>query len=321
MPKDIFESIKIGTKIALFIFGLAIGTVLLIAGTKVALAASLRDEGVVTGDYILLGDIFDGVKNAEYVLGPAPQPGKEMILNARTLYKIASALDVQWSPSSSTEQIILRREASIVPEDEIIATLEEKLRKSGVDENFKVTLTTAPDSVVLPADTATTLEITAFNFDPQRDSFSAVIVAPSAENPVKRFNVSGNIDRLIAVPILKGSLKNGDIISAHDIDWVNLSKNRIAAGTLMKESDLINMTPRRVASANKPLNLNDLERPKMVDRGDAITLVFESGSMVLTAKGKALQAGAVGDMIRVSNLDSNKSLQGTVTAHREVTIR
>jgi len=43
--------------------------------------------------------------------------------------------------------------------------------------------------------------------------------------------------------------------------------------------------------------------------------------MTLTAKGKALQDGALGDMVRVANTDSNKSLQGVVTAHREVTIR
>lgn len=321
MSQDFLFCMRIGIRIAVFLFAITFGTVILIAGAKAASAASLRDEGVITGDYILLGDIFDSVKNAEYVLGPAPQPGKEMILNARTLYKIASALEVEWAPSSSAEQIILRREASIVPQSEIVSTLEEKLRKSGVDEKFTITLTTVPDSVVLPANTPSSLEITAFNFDLQRDSFNAVIVAPSAENPLKRFNVSGNVERLTAIPVLKGSLKNGDIISSMDIDWIDLPKNRIAAGTLMNESDLVNMTPRRVASAGKPLNLNDLERPKMVDRGDSITLVFETGTMVLTAKGKALQAGAIGDSIRVANLDSNKSLQGTVTAHREVTIR
>lgn len=321
MSKDIVESIKIGTRIALFIFGMTLGTIFLIAGAKAALAATLRSEGVITGDYIKLGDIFDGVKNAEYVLGPAPQPGKELILNARTLYKIASALNVEWSPSSSTEQIILRREASVIPQSEIVSTLEEKLRKSGIDEKFTVTLTTVPDAVVLPADTATTLEITAFNFDPQRDSFNAVIVAPSAENPVKRFNVSGNIERMMPVPVLKSSLKNGDIISSLDIDWIDLPKNRISTGLITNESDLINMTPRRTASAGKPLSVNDLERPRLVDRGDDITLVFESGPLVLTAKGKALQAGAIGDTIRVANLDSSKNLQGTVTAHREVTVR
>lgn len=321
MSKDFFDFMRIALSIAVFIFGVTFGSVVLVASANAALAASLRSEAIITGDYIKLGDIFEGVENADYVLGPAPQPGKDMILNARTLYKIASALDIEWSPATSAQQIILRREAAVIPQSDIIATLEDRLRKEGVDEKFTVRLTTAPESVVLPAETPATMDITAFNFDPQRDSFNAVMVAPSGENPVKRISVSGSIERMVAVPVLKNSLKNGDIISALDIDWIDLPKNRIVAGTVMSEADLVNMSPRRMASAGKPINVNDLERPKMVDRGDSVTLIFDNGTMVLTTKGKALQAGAIGDSIRVANIDSNKSLQGVVTAHREVTIR
>jgi flagella basal body P-ring formation protein FlgA len=134
-------------------------------------------------------------------------------------------------------------------------------------------------------------------------------------------SVSGRIERLLSVPVLKNSLKNGDIIGANDLDYIEIPKNKLSNGAIVNESDLVNMTPRRSISSGKPILLNDLEHPKMVDRGDAITLVFESGAMTLTAKGKSLQAGAHGDTVRVTNLDSNKNLQGVVTADREVTIR
>mgnify|MGYP001244590476 CR=1 FL=1 len=295
--KDWLRSLDLAARIAVLVLAVAVMSVFLVAGAKRAFAASLRLEGTITGDYIRLGDIFDGTKNADYVLGPAPAPGKEMILNAKTLYKIASALDVDWKPDSPIEQIILRREATVLPQSDITA------------------------DIVLPAGTDETLAVTALEIDPQTDRFNAVIVSPSAENPLKRATVSGRIERLLAVPVLRNSLKNGDIIGAMDIDWIDLPQNKIPNGTVMAEKDLIDMTPKRTASAGKPLLLNDRTPPKMVDRGDAVTLVFESGPMVLTAKGKALQDGAIGDMIRVSNTDSSKNLQGVVTAHREVTIR
>ncbi|PZO82054.1 MAG: flagella basal body P-ring formation protein FlgA [Micavibrio aeruginosavorus] len=96
---------------------------------------------------------------------------------------------------------------------------------------------------------------------------------------------------------------------------------KIPNGTILKEADIIGMTPRRMVSGGRALISNDLERPQMVSRGDIITLVFESGPMMLTVKGKSMQSGAIGDLVRVSSIDSNKNLQGTVTAHREVTIR
>ncbi len=319
--KNFAEEFELAIRIAMLIVALSFGMLVLLVGVTSASAATLRGEGVVTDDYIRLGDIFDGVKNAEYVLGPAPQPGKDMILNARTLYKIAAALDVEWQPSTSAEQIILRREAVVVPQADVTAALQEKLRESGVKDSFSVTYTNTLNDIILPAGLDRALEVTAFNFDAQNDTFNAVVVSPSADNPVKRVPVSGRIERLVQVPVLKSTLRNGDIIGALDIDYIELPAFKLSNGTLLKEEDIVNMTPRRVTAAGKPLISNDLEQPKMVERGDVITLVFADGPMQLTVKGKSLQAGAMGDTIRVSNTDSNKNLQGTVTAHREVTIR
>lgn len=321
MSKELIDKFELAIRMALFIFTLTIGVFVILAGVKSASAATLKSNSIVSGEYIKLGDIFNDVKNADYILGPAPQPGTDMILNARTLYKIASALDVSWSPATSSEQLVLTRDASIIPQMEITTSLEERLKKNGVDGKFSIQYINAPSDIVLPGGTNETLEVTALNLDPRSDTFNAVIVAPSAENPLKRINVTGRIDRLIAVPVLFNTLKNGDIISARDIDWMDMPQKRVANGTILNEKDLINLTPRRTISGGKPMISNELEHPKMVDRGDAITIVFESGPMVLTTKGKAMQAGAMGDMIRISNVDSNKNLQGVVTAHREVTIR
>ena len=321
MFNDTIKTVEIAAKLALFVFGVTLGMVILFAGTRAALAATLRAETVITGDNITLGDIFDGAKNASYILGPAPQPGKEMVLNARTLYKIASSLDVDWKPSSSTEQIVLRRESSIIPQSIISAALEKKLRDTGVNDKFSIEYMNAPSDIVLPAGTNETLEITAFNFDAQKDTFNAVIVSPSAEKPLKRMTMSGRIERLVAVPVLKNSLRNGDIIGAMDIDYIDIAENKLSNGTITDEKQLVNMTPRRGLSAGKTITANDLESPKMVDRGDTVTLVFATGPLTLTTKGKSLQAGAMGDIVRVANTDSNKNLQGTVTAHREITIR
>jgi len=321
MIRDFLENFELAVRIALFIFSISVGMVVLLAGAKQALAASLRSEAMITGDYIKLGDIFSGVENAEYILGPAPQPGKDMILNARTLYKIASALDVEWSPSSSAEQIVLKREAAIIPQTEITVTLEEKLKADGLDGKFSIGYTNAPTDIILPFGSEETIEITAFNFDPTKDTFNAVLVAPSAENPLKRISTSGRVERMISVPVLKNTLRAGDVIGTMDLDYIDLPQNRIANGTVLDEKDLVNMTPRRVIAGGKPVITNELEHPKMVDRGDAVTLIFNNGPMVLTVKGKSLQAGAMGDTVRVSNMDSNKNLQGVVTAHREITIR
>ncbi|MFA5592489.1 MAG: flagellar basal body P-ring formation chaperone FlgA [Micavibrio sp.] len=320
MIRDFTEQLELAARIALFLAAISAGVVILLAGTKAAMAASLRPETIISGDYIKLGDIFQDVKNADYILGPAPQPGQEMILNARTLYRIATSMNVRWAPATSAEQIVLRREATYVPESEINAAIESRLRDNGLDSKFTVNYMNAPETIILPAGSDASVEITAFNYDPQNDSFNAVLVAPSADKPLRRITASGRIERLVSVPVLKNTLRAGDIIGAMDIDYIDMPQSRVSNGMVTDAEGLVNMTPRRPIQAGKPVALNELERPKMVDRGDMITLIFAEGPMRLTVQGKSMQAGALGDIVRVSNLSSNKNLQGTVTGDREVTI-
>ncbi len=42
-------------------------------------------------------------------------------------------------------------------------------------------------------------------------------------------------------------------------------------------------------------------KPDLVQRGDAVTLVYEVPGIVLTLRGKAMEGGALGDTISVVN--------------------
>src|SRR5215472_17177885 len=50
----------------------------------------------------------------------------------------------------------------------------------------------------------------------------------------------------------------------------------------------------------------------------AVTLVYQAPGLVLTIRGKALESGAQGDAINVLNLQSKRTLQGTVSGAGEV---
>ena len=84
--------------------GLAIITALtmfLLSIPQRASAVSLKPTSVITEDTIRLGDLFSGLEHkSERVLGMAPRPGQDMVLNARTLMRIAIALDLPWRPTS-----------------------------------------------------------------------------------------------------------------------------------------------------------------------------------------------------------------------------
>lgn len=288
-----------------------------------AQALTIRNNVVLTEGTIKLGDIFQGLRerdDSEKILGPAPLPGSEMVLNARTLMRIAIALDLPWRPSSSHEQIVLRRAATEIQKRDIENSLMKALSKEGVQGDFLLKISGAYPKIILPKDMPATLDIKSITYDPSQDWFEADIVAPSLENPINTSYISGRIDHLIHMPILKSNIRHGEIVGKNDIDFVKMSRKSLQRDSITKSSELIGMTPRRVALAGKPLLFSDMQAPLIVERGKFVTVIFEQGALKLTAKGKAMEHGAKGDTIRIINTTSNKTIEGLVVAENEVRV-
>ena len=62
----------------------------------------------------------------------------------------------------------------------------------------------------------------------------------------------------------------------------------------------------------KAIALSYLGEPKVVTKGQATKLVFQSGALIITAIGVPLEDGSVGDWIRVRNTDSGRLVSGVV---------
>ncbi len=217
----LWHKTELAIRIALFTVALIISVSVLIISAQKATAANLKDISIVDSDMLRLGDVFDGLKhNADYVLGPAPQPGQDMVLNARTLYRIAVAMDLPWRPVTSAEQVTIRRAATIIPEARVQDALRDALEQEGVNGTFDITVSGTKD-IILPESMPQTVAVSALRFNPANDYFEATLVAPSEENPIRKISVMGQVERKLTVPVLKTSLQNGDIIGAADIDLIS----------------------------------------------------------------------------------------------------
>ena len=300
---------------------MALTALLILLMPRMAHAVTLKEHSILTGDVITLGDVFGGlVENQEKVLGPAPLPGEEMTLNAATLMRIARATGLPWRPQSASQSVTLSRAATVIPKTMIEDSLRQALTDKGVPGKFELQLPPALDRLVLPQDQPASLDISDLSVDLKNSRFQAMILAPSAANPVQKIPVSGGFEKLVDVPVLRAPLSPGAIINARDLDTVEMKARDVQRDIVISQEALIGMTPRKLLLAGSAIKSGEVETPQIVARGDLITMVFRSGSLVLTAKGKALENGAMGDTIRVVNSDSNKTLAARVSASREVTV-
>lgn len=303
------------------VIGFGLLYVLLGLGASSADAATLKPSVTVNDNYIRLGDIFEDSGKADLILGHAPQPGNDMVLNARTLTRLASMNNVQWKAHSVTDQVVIRREAHTVSTDEIQGAVKSALEKRGVSGEYTIAISNLNAAMTIPTNIPATAEVSNLSYTPGRNMFTATVAVPSADNPVKTVNVSGTIERSVQIPVLKAALRNGDIIGSGDITWIDVAERSLAADAIVDADQLIGKTPSRIVSVNAPIRLKDVTNPQLVARGDDITIIVKEGGMQLTAKGKAMQNGSEGEIIRAMNTTSNRSLTAMVTGDRTVTVQ
>jgi flagellar basal body P-ring formation protein FlgA len=78
---------------------------------------------------------------------------------------------------------------------------------------------------------------------------------------------------------------------------------------------------RRSIRASQALKTADLAKPDLVQREQSVTLIFQTPGLYLTMRGKSLDNGTEGDVVNVLNLQSKRTVTGTVIGRGQVAIQ
>lgn len=97
-------------------------------------------------------------------------------------------------------------------------------------------------------------------------------------------------------------------------------KASAAASYVMSTQQLIGKVARRTLLPGRPILVNAVNEPDLIQRGVTVALVYNTGSLVITAKGVPMEAGHAGDLIKVRNIDSGIIVSGTVLADGTVQV-
>ena len=116
-------------------------------------------------------------------------------------------------------------------------------------------------------------------------------------------------------------LLRGQPITANDI-MVSRQKARQRSQSYFHEpKQILGMVTKRSIPEGKAFSLQLIEAPRLVLRGEDVSLVAETEYLSVRMKGKALSDGAAGDVIKVKNVTSNRIVEGVVTATGEVKVK
>lgn len=275
-------------------------------------AATIRSVATVEDGLVRLGDLFDDLgTGADVAVAHAPAPGRRLTFDAATLLQIAHTYRVNWRPQSRFDRVIVERAGRVIQKSEIVSRLAEALKTEGANRDVDVELFGRNVEMSVPLDASDSLEVRGLSFDRQSGRFNAVIVAGGEGG--YRQPVNGRVHDTAPVPVLRRSIAPGDVIRKDDIEVIRARENRIGRDVVTDPAKLVGMTPRQRLRAGEPIRDNDTRPPVLVARNSTVTIVLQTSYLTLTAQGKAIEDGAKGDTIRVTNSQSKKTIEAVVS--------
>ncbi len=274
----------------------------------------LKTRVVIDGPVVHLGDLFDGLGAKSTVpVARAPAPGTQVPVNARWLLAVAQAYAVPWQPGSQFDGSIIERASIVIETPRIEAATLDALRRRGITGRLSLVLDNPVARVHLPTDSEPSLLVAGLSHNPQTGRFTAHLVAPAEGTTLARITISGRAIELIEVPMLRRRILPGEVIRETDLIWLDARADRIARNVVLDPINMVGKSPRRPIRAEKPVLGSELRQPVLVPRNSLVTIRLQTARMVLTVRGRAMEPGAKGDVIRVVNTKSNQIISASVT--------
>jgi flagella basal body P-ring formation protein FlgA len=283
-------------------------------------AASLRTMTTLHGPNVYLKDLFDDAgANADRVLGPGPDPGGRIVVEAAQLSAIARQYDVAWRSVSRADRAVLEWPGRPMRKEEALEAVRLAMTSGGAPDDVEIDLPgfTAP---IIPADAATAFAVSQLDYDNSTGRFTAVVTVTAAGiNPIDT-RVGGRVEQVVLAPVALTRLAPDTVLRAEDVRVTRVRAAQLQNEVARTVDQVVGMQLRHPVAAGQPLRLAELSRPPLVQRGATVRIELSAGGLSVTGQAVAMEAGAGGERIRVQNQTSHAVLFAEVVGPGQVRV-
>lgn len=109
-------------------------------------------------------------------------------------------------------------------------------------------------------------------------------------------------------------IARGDTLGDGDLTYTTVDGAALMSGVPTKIDEVKGMQARRMLAAGQPFRGDDVKKPVVVTKGETVTMQFVLPGVELTAMGRAMSEGGIGDTVTLQNPASYRMISGIVTA-------
>jgi flagella basal body P-ring formation protein FlgA len=286
---------------------------------------TLKRAVTVSGDLVRIGDLIDNAGDAaDTPIFRSPDVGTT---GSVTLQQIVDAIRPYHLYRIDTQNITaveVSRSGRTIDATEIEARIARTFAGRyglGDAKNLRVTLDALIQPITIDSSPESDLTLVAASLDARSGRFEIAFEVPGSR-AMRRLplRLTGTVVETIETAVLTRAVARGEVIKAADVTFGRRPKGDAAGDPITDLDQAVGLAVRQGMRAGQPLLRAQLMKPELVHRDNTITLVYEVPGITITTRGKALEAGAMGDTIGVANVETKRTIQGTVSGPNRVTI-
>lgn len=283
-------------------------------------ATRLHSTVVVDSPLISLGDIFHGLSEtkAQREVGNAPEPGRRIALRMATINKIAKLHGIKLKPDPTIRAVIVQRASRLLTPADVKPAITEAIKDTAIGGDFVVELRARDLKAFLPLRGTFEVEVIHLSYDEKSARIVGTVRLTGPDFSPVDTKIKGFVRHVVDTPVLTRRILRGEILRDSDITYVDIPENRLAANVAMDISDLLGKEAKRMLRQGKPVRLLDLQTPRLIRKGSLVTMLVKTPMMTLRTIGQALENGGKGDVIRIVNTRSRKTVTGVVAGRNAI---
>lgn len=284
----------------------------------------LRDHVDVTDEMVRIGDLIDNAGDAAQIaIYRAPDPGTTGTLPATQLLDVLRAHQVIGVETHGIRNVAVTRLARTLEPDDIELQIAVALEhRNGLGDARDLLLTFDKDLKAIHLDAANSGAINPVvtRLDPRNGRFDVTLeVGNDSGAAPARLRFTGTAVETVEAAVLARDIDRNTLLKFSDIVIERRPKAEVGTHAASRDH-VVGMQTRRRMRAGQALRDIDLTRPDLVQRDQAVTLIYQTAGIYLTVRGKATEAGTEGDVVSVLNLQSNRTISGVVIGRGQVSV-